>query len=146
MITDIKFKLRKLVDTQKKSTNRLWRYLMACSINGGFTSIMLSCFCNFDHFSAKKSKSTVWLYFVHKYHYFQPIAFQTIHMYTYILANILQKHHIHLPDASQQVYFYSPTDEEMSHGTTHKNRIDPIFAVRHHAPYGTNSLPICRTV
>jgi hypothetical protein len=31
-----------------------------------------------------------------------------------------------------KVYLHNPTYEEMSWGTTHKNRIDPIFSVRHH--------------
>jgi hypothetical protein len=32
------------------------------------------------------------------------------------------------------VYLHNPTEEEMLYGTTHKNRIDPIFSVRHLVP------------
>jgi hypothetical protein len=37
--------------------------------------------------------------------------------------------HVYHPYITCKVYLHNPTDEEVSYGTTHKNRIDPILAV-----------------
>jgi hypothetical protein len=47
-----------------------------------------------------------------------------------------------------KVYLHNPTDGEVSYGTTHENRVDPIFAVQHHITcrMAHNSLHFYQTV